>query len=150
MSGGRPPLSRLGDTDLDIVQPLRETRFNGRRRLLIASALLVVVIGALASIGPAALRSPHRREGILPGLTLEATINARGLVVTSVQTNSIADDAGIEAGDRIVSLDTQQINSIADVQHYLDQKHPDVIEIKLARSDKPMEVIYAFPQGTTQ
>lgn len=149
MSTGKPPRGRLGDINLDIAPSPRVIRSEGRRRLLIASALLVIVMLGLVWAGPATLRSPHEREAILPGLTLEAAANGKGVVVTSVQNNSIADDAGIEVGDRIDALDQQRIKSIADAQSFVGHKHPIVIDIKLARSDKPVEVIYAFPQGSS-
>lgn len=125
-------------------------RSSGRRRVIIAASLLLIVSGVLFVAGPEIVPSPARPDAILPGLTIEDAGSPRRLLVTSVQSNSIADDAGIEVGDRIVGLDAQAISSRAEARRYLDQKHPIVVDMKLARADRPVEVIYAFPKRNIQ
>jgi membrane-associated protease RseP (regulator of RpoE activity) len=128
----------------------RIRRSSGHRRVMITAGLLFVVVCVLVVIGPAALRPPGQRDAILPGLTIEDTGSPKGLVITSIQSNSIADDAGIQVGDRIVGLDAQKVSSRAEARRYLDQKHPPVVDMKLAREGRPMEVIYAFPKRNSQ
>jgi S1-C subfamily serine protease len=115
-------------------------------RLFVAAAVLAVVAIGLFTIGPAALAPAPRRQPLLPGLTLEDTRGPGGIVVTSVQGNSIADDAGVEVGDAIVGLDGQQVGSLADISRYIGRHHPVVVDLKLVRGSHSVEVVYAFPQ----
>ena len=117
-----------------------------RLRFAVAAGVLGVVIAGLFTVGPAAIAPARRQQPVLPGLTLEDTHAPGGIVVTSVQDNSIADDSGVEVGDAIVALDDHRVGSIADIGRYIGVRHPVVVELRIIRAAHPIEVIYAFPQ----
>lgn len=122
---------------------------DGRKRILLSLALLVMIVTLLVFSTPIFFRPTHRAPALLPGLTLEDTAHPAALFVTSVQSNSIPDDAGIMAGDKIVSIDAQRVASRADIKRYLDLRHPMVVDMQLARGSKPVELTYVFPQSSS-
>jgi S1-C subfamily serine protease len=125
---------------------LSEAALPARLRLAVATAVLAVVAIGLITVAPAAIGPAPRQQPLLPGLTLEDTRPPVNIVVTSVQDNSIADDAGVRVGDAVVALDGQQVNSLADIGRYIGQHHPVVVDLQLVRGSHPVEVVYAFPQ----
>lgn len=114
-----------------------------RAALLVLLALLVFI--ALAFAAPA-LRDPASgRQPLLPGLTLEEFGPEKGVIVTSIQSDSPALVAGIAVGDRIVALDAQRVASLADVRRYVGPHHPMAVDMRLIRGEKPIELTYVFP-----
>lgn len=150
MSIDKPMAIHSDHSDFGRASVTASRRHSGQRRLLIAAVVLAVVVTILAIAGPAVWHPPHQRDVILPGLTLEDATNPKSLIVTSVQSDSIADNAGVEAGDRIIALDRQAVASRAEARAYLDHHHPPAIELLLARGDKLLELAYTFPKGSSQ
>lgn len=72
---------------------------------------------------------------------LQLGVSRSGIYITSVSENSSADKAGLQVGDRIVSIDDQEITSVSDVKSIIDEHNvDDEIEIQISRNDKLMKV----------
>ncbi len=127
--------------------PMPAHAAGGRHRLYATLAVLLLTLLALATLAPRILAPDPRPRPLLPGLTLENS--ATGLIITSVQGNSIADNAGFRTGDHIVALDERKIFSRADVARYIARRHPKVIDMTLVRGAQSFDLLYAFP-GNTQ
>ena len=121
----------------------------GRKGIIVSIGLLFVTFSLVAVTRPFATHTRAGGSSVLPGLTLEDVAKPRSVVVTSVQGNSIADDSGIKVGDRVVAIDAHPIASRADVMHYLDGRHPRVVDMQLARGGRPVELRYAFLERKT-
>ncbi len=69
---------------------------------------------------------------------------AEGVLIMGVAENSAADDAGIEPGDLIMSIDSIQTNSPSMAQEIIAQRRPDdkiKISIKRGGQVKHFEVV---------
>ncbi|MBC7522450.1 MAG: PDZ domain-containing protein [Sandarakinorhabdus sp.] len=142
MAAVRPDVTSVDDRRSRPARALAGTRL----RLAVAAGVLSMVVGGLFVIGPAAIAPARRQPPVLPGLTLEDTRAPGGVVVTSVQDNSIADNAGVEVGDAIAAIGDQRVASIAEIGRYIGKRHPVVVELRIIRAAHPIEVVYAFPQ----
>ena len=63
--------------------------------------------------------TPGSLDGL--GLTLEANPDGEGVRVAGVADDSPASDKGLQAGDVIVAVGSQTVNSISDVEHAIAQ-----------------------------
>lgn len=64
-------------------------------------------------------------------------LDSTGVYIQSVEENSDADKAGIKVGDKIVSIDSQTIESGNDVKKAIQEKHPgDKISVKVMRNGR--------------
>ena len=58
-------------------------------------------------------------------------------VIRSVNHNGAADDAGLERGDTILSIDGQQVSNLSELRQALSQYSPgDEVEVEFARDDR--------------
>ena len=80
----------------------------------------------------------ERRYRVDTGMKLSR--NATGLVVVeSVAEESAAGDAGIRAGDIVVSIDGEEVSGLVDFHIGLLNHRPgDVVELKLSRAETPL------------
>jgi S1-C subfamily serine protease len=79
------------------------------------------------------------------GLSLERD---RGDLLRAVEPASVADRAGLRAGDRLLALDGLPIASIADVQHALHRAPTTgTMRVDLLRNDRPMAAEVPLTQG---
>lgn len=68
-------------------------------------------------------------------------VNRAGVYITSVVDGSSADKAGLQAMDRIISINDQEISSSADVKSIIDEHAVgDKLEIQISRNDRLMKV----------
>ena len=76
-----------------------------------------------------------------------------GIYVVSVNEGRAAEEAGIEVGDVITSLDGQKVTKMAELQEFLAKKHPgDKVKVTLLhkKKSKTVEVTLKNEQGTTK
>lgn len=76
-----------------------------------------------------------------------------GIYVVSVAEGRAAEEAGIEVGDVITSLDGQKVTKMAELQEFLAKKHPgDKVKVTLLhkKKSKTVEVTLKNEQGTTK
>jgi len=65
---------------------------------------------------------------------------AKGVLVQSVQKGGGGDDAGIQGGDVILSVDGKEVNASNELQVYINSKRPgDVVKVTLFRDGKTMD-----------
>jgi serine protease Do len=65
---------------------------------------------------------------------------AKGVLVQSVQKGGGGDEAGIQAGDVILSVDGKEVNASNELQVYINSKRPgDVVKVTLFRDGKTMD-----------
>ncbi|KAB7647621.1 PDZ domain-containing protein [Polymorphobacter fuscus] len=97
--------------------------------------LAIVVAALVAGLAATSLLAPSRTERAhLPGLTAADGRAGEGLIVTSVQSGSVAAKGGIAVGDRIVGLDGHHVTSRAGAIAAL-RTHPDpVIDMAVAHN----------------
>jgi hypothetical protein len=83
------------------------------------------------------------------GLVLDPKEKA---TVLSVESKSVAAEAGLEKGDVIRTLDGQPLLSMADVQWVLQQASPDGASLKaqVQRGDRTKELTLTLPKGWRQ
>ncbi|HEY2838344.1 MAG TPA: PDZ domain-containing protein [Pirellulales bacterium] len=62
-----------------------------------------------------------------------------GLLVRTVERNSLADDLGLRGGERLIEINGQAINAAADVGPAL-QSNKDQLQIKFERADRPLDL----------
>ncbi len=66
--------------------------------------------------------------------------NAKGLQVFKIEQGKSADNAGIQEGDILLSIDGHEVNSFSELKEILDQHVPgDVVLCKLIRNQKEYE-----------
>jgi len=74
----------------------------------------------------------------------------RGVYVTSVNSGSAADEAGIESGDVIVAVDAQPVNTVAQLQERIALNRPgDEVEVTIMRGENKKS-LKAVLKGTEQ
>ena len=65
---------------------------------------------------------------------------AKGVLVQSVQKGGGGDEAGLQAGDVILSVDGKEVNASNELQIYINSKRPgDVVKVTLFRDGKTMD-----------
>ena len=89
-------------------------------------------------------------QDLTPALAarLGITVTERGILITTVETNSAAARAGLRSGvsagrvgDVIVSIDGKEMKTFADLANYIDtRKVGDKIQLKLVRENKEVTV----------
>ncbi|WP_245829461.1 PDZ domain-containing protein [Novosphingobium mathurense] len=76
----------------------------------------------------------HADRDTLPGFTIaRATPPARGLVITSVRTDSEAQALGIAAGDRLVAINDKSVRSVSDARRDLANAKGTRLHLDLVR-----------------
>jgi S1-C subfamily serine protease len=76
--------------------------------LLLLAVVLALLIGRLGLSRSAAAPTPA-----LPGATVEADPTDAAPVITSLQSNGVAERRGVQVGDRIAAVDGQPVPDIA-------------------------------------
>ena len=76
----------------------------------------------------------------LQQLTSDTQNYKAGLYITDTITGGGAEAAGLQAYDRIIAIDDQEVASYTDLSKYLRSKQPgDVVTLKIVRNDQEME-----------
>ncbi|MDF2435554.1 MAG: hypothetical protein JWP44_5187 [Mucilaginibacter sp.] len=104
-----------------------------RRVLLLAVVGAVVLVGAAWAISSGGSGPSASAAGPLPylGLQLES-VPVKRVIVQSVVPGSPADQAGIGAGDLLLSVNGHQVGTPGDVDHILAQLHAgDSVKLQL-------------------
>ena len=74
---------------------------------------------------------------------LGAVVNERSLVVQIVEPNSPAEQAGMTAGDRLIAINGQRLNRLADLQTFLDRR-PESAIFTISREEQQQELRVGF------
>jgi serine protease Do len=102
----------------------------------------------VAAANPAAPAAPDTLEGF--GLTVTPADDGVGLVVTAVEPDSAAAERGIEAGDVILAVNSQEVKSAADLEKAVgaatDAGRKSVL-VQLRRDDASRFVALPVQQG---
>ena len=91
-------------------------------------------------------RSPDRgfsvnAAGIFPGFTVaQLPPPKHGLVVTSLRTDSEAEETGIAVGDEITAIGDKRVNSVEAAEILLLKDPSDPISFHLLRNHNPVDV----------
>lgn len=76
-------------------------------------------------------------ETMAKGLGLD---KAKGVLVQSVQKDGAGEEAGVKAGDVILSVDGKEVNAANELQMIIGSKHPgDVVKLKIFRDGNTIE-----------
>lgn len=70
------------------------------------------------------------------------TVFQKGVLVTSVEQNSIAYEQGFRQGDIITSIDGNLITNVSDFAKYIQEKYPSENEVKTTFKTKYSEIIF--------
>jgi S1-C subfamily serine protease len=91
-------------------------------------------------------RSPDRgysvnAASIFPGFTVaQLPLPQHGLVVTSLRTDSEAEESGIAVGDEVTAIEDQQVNTVEAAEILLLKDPHDPILFHLLRNHNPVDV----------
>lgn len=121
---------------------------NGRdgMRLVVAvcvAAALLFAVGLAAFGARGQQHPPHRIDGILPGVTLDADLDATPtlpLVVTSLRSQGAAWRAGVRVGDRLEAVDGVPVPSRAALLRVLAEDRARMILLHLRRGAGTVDV----------
>lgn len=103
-----------------------------------------VKISSFADVG----RSRPRPTRAVLGIQLDLDGATSGAGVSSVQTDSPADKAGLQDGDVIIQIDEEPIGSVRDLRRILGNKQPgDTIKVRVTRGAEEMELTVKLGQG---
>lgn len=81
----------------------------------------------------------------LDEISSNAKFTDRSVAILDVQPDSMADKAGIEPSDIIISIDGQQFETVEGVQEYVGSHHGQEIELKLRRVNEDQTVKATVP-----
>ncbi len=111
---------------------------------LMAGSLLLM--GGLMEINMQHARSPDRgysvnASSIFPGFTVaQLPPPKHGLVVTSLRTDSEAEERGVAVGDQITAIEDQRVNTLQAAEMLLQKDPRDRISFHLLRNHHPVDV----------
>jgi len=117
------------------------------RRLPVSQAVVINSVGSASEsdtadfifFSPAAMLSPFPLLGVM----LEDTEDEEGVLVTALNSQGKAIDAGIKEKDIILAIDSQPVNEIEDVKiEMLYKEKSDAVTVRVKRR--------AFPFGTKE
>lgn len=112
---------------------LRRHRFARLAPLLLLAVPVAVLLASASNAGRAWFAAmTHRTEArpLLRDMTVEAALtDPRGLVVTSIRSDSEAERLGITVGDRILALDGHTVASTDDARSYLRKDSADTVDL---------------------
>jgi hypothetical protein len=105
------------------------------------------VIDALAAMPtrPTFAASPTGRNRAVLGVRLDDE-NEKGIGITDVSENSVAEKAGLKIGDVITHIDGEKVSRRRDVNLKLRGKTGKSVKIKFLRGEEEMEIEATFPE----
>jgi S1-C subfamily serine protease len=105
-------------------------------KVLAVLVALALVLGVGAIAGSAAVYARTRSRGALPVAKAQLVSREPGIVIASVEPDSVAAEAGVVRGDILLEIDDKALSNSSDLVGYLDELEPgDEVELVILHGD---------------
>ncbi len=114
-------------------------------------ACSLLVSGTIALVAIHEQQHPASSQevvAVFPGFTAdELPLPGKGLVVTSLRTDSEAQLDGVSVGDTVMAIDRHPVSSLSDAEQVLRQDKSDRVALHILHNNAPHDVVLRRGEG---
>ncbi len=109
--------------------------------LLVPAAALLLFVSHTGRSWLDRIAAHHEAVAVLPGLTAETLpLHGKGLVITSIRSDSQAASRGIAVGDSVVAIDGTPMFTLDQARRYLQKDKAETVNLRVVHGHQSRDV----------